>query len=428
MNRSQLTLWLLAGVTCAAGCGGSGGDEDPGPLATSVAVNDSLPSVYVGDTTRLHATASTGSGPSSHKAVWSSANAQVATVDGTGVVTGVSAGTAMIRATVDTATIDVPVVVLAPRTRAATWLSYTLYSGSGNRVRVAYPNGGILWTLPTNEALAVDYNWSPDGSLFYYQIMTGSSILSYIVDANGVVVHDLGSSLVNLGQPDSPDISPDNGKMLYLKGLSPDLHVETMDLATKVVSIDTFAGLQHGPSWSPDGRRWAVTRRVSNVFQLVVHRADGSGARTLTPPSAADPGRPRWSPDGKYIATVCANAVWLVTPDGRYSTSIGGCGILVDCSVTHVSWSPDARTIAYARYGLPGPTYQVVVRPIFGSSEVVVGSGVNPEWSPDGLRIAYTAYTSAGPTPQVVTLVNPDGTDPRPLNSDAIAMYPIWRP
>jgi uncharacterized protein YjdB len=65
---------------------------------TSVAVNPSNASVGVGDTTRLSATILPAIA-TNQKVVWSSSNTSVVSVDGTGLVTGVSPGTATITVT-----------------------------------------------------------------------------------------------------------------------------------------------------------------------------------------------------------------------------------------------------------------------------------------------------------------------------------------
>jgi WD40 repeat protein len=418
--------YRLAVILVLVACGGDGGDSPvvPDPLATRVGVTDSLPSLFAGDTLRLYASATAGAGASSHAVTWSSLNAAVATVDASGIVTGVAPGTATVRATVDTAKVDVPVVVLSPSTHAATQLSYLITAPGNFTVRVANVDGSIARTLtgPGGVADVGRHGWSPDGALLFSQLEKVTARTTTVTDASGAVVHDLPSFPEIFPNEPAPDISPDNARVIYTSGTTTSRQVTFMTLATKSVTLHSFIGSVFGPAWSPDGRRWAAVERIGGVFSLLVARADGTGER-LIPMNAATLGFPRWSPDGRYIAMALDHQIAIVTPDARVSTTVGGCGTGVgtDCSVDWVSWSPNGKSLVYSK-----ETQGVIVRPVFGSSEVVVGSGLFPDWSPDGVWIAFVTLGSGTTSP--IQLVHPDGTGLKPLNSDVNVGRPIWRP
>ena len=56
-------------------------------------------------------------------------------------------------------------------------------------------------------------------------------------------------------------------------------------------------------SWSPDGKRFALQRRVEENFEIFVMNADGSGLVNISNHPAFD-GDPTWSPDGTEIIFV----------------------------------------------------------------------------------------------------------------------------
>jgi Tol biopolymer transport system component len=430
MHRLRAVSGLFALAVCVSACTTEAICDciAPDPLATRVEVTDSLPSLFAGDTLRLYASASTATGVSAHGVAWTSQNTAIATVDGSGIITGVAPGTVTIRATVDTAKVDVPVVVIPPPSHSATQLSYAIRTAPGNfSLRIANVDGSPARTLvgPNGSAGSVYHGWSRDGSLFFSQLQNVTLRTTTITDAAGTVVHDLTGFPEIFPNEPAPDFSPDNGQLIYTEGTTTARQVRFMLLPMKLVTSHAFVGSVYGPSWSPDGRRWAAIQRVSNLFRLVVARADGTGERII-PMNAAELGIPRWSLDGRYIAMTLGDKIAIVTPDARVSTTVGSCATFSSCTASFVTWSPDGKSLAYLRIGQPGAVSQVVVRPIFGLTEVAIPGGGAPSWSPDGQWIAFAPLNS-GASP-AIQLVHPDGSGLKPLNADTDVGSPIWRP
>src|SRR5688572_11085330 len=89
----------------------------PAPVVQSVSVAPATASVQAGQTTTLTATLTADAGVTNRAITWSSSDTAIATVNGDGVVTGVAAGTATIRATsaANTAVSGTAAVTVTPR-------------------------------------------------------------------------------------------------------------------------------------------------------------------------------------------------------------------------------------------------------------------------------------------------------------------------
>lgn len=107
-------LTPLCIAVALAACGGDASTPPPPPpTATSVTVSASAQSIFVGATTQLNAVATTSTGApiSGATFTWTSDNTNVASVNATGLVTGLAPGTVNIRATTGSATGAVAVTV-----------------------------------------------------------------------------------------------------------------------------------------------------------------------------------------------------------------------------------------------------------------------------------------------------------------------------
>jgi dipeptidyl aminopeptidase/acylaminoacyl peptidase len=178
-------------------------------------------------------------------------------------------------------------------------------------------------------------------------------------------------------------------------------------------------------SWSPDGRRLAVTRTIvdddRNLFDDVyIVNADGSGSRRLTTTGTAA-GRPAWSPAGDRIAYTDRD---VTSGDlDIYVLSADGPGAPVnltnnDDSDFAPAWSPDGSRIAFnaSRSGAEGI---YVMNAADGTRQTAVtnGSDVSPAWSPDGGRLAFMRFVDGLPDLFLVDAAPPAaGTLATPVN------------
>jgi dipeptidyl aminopeptidase/acylaminoacyl peptidase len=150
------------------------------------------------------------------------------------------------------------------------------------------------------------------------------------------------------------------------------------------------------PQWSPDGRRLAFVRDD----EIWVMEADGSRLTRVTG-NRAGTNAPRWSPDGKRLAFVSRrrgwSQVWVIDapvprrgrpaneprpPEARALTPAG-------FDVTSLAWSPDGSRIAVAAQRLDDlETSQIILVDVGDGSERVVAGDrsldTGASWLPDG--------------------------------------------
>jgi Tol biopolymer transport system component len=151
-------------------------------------------------------------------------------------------------------------------------------------------------------------------------------------------------------------------------------------------------------SWSPDGKKLAVTTEGAQIYTL---NADGSNLQLLTD-GAYSP--PFWSPDGHFIAFVGGEKFGMPLAKGnlRIIPSAGGAPWVVSGGedipslppgAAAVAWSPDGTRIAAGWPGrilhiAGGPGAPVGIEPLPGSNQnlFVIAGG----WAPDGKHLAVT--------------------------------------
>ncbi|MGN9758754.1 amidohydrolase family protein [Streptomyces sp. SD31] len=200
--------------------------------------------------------------------------------------------------------------------------------------------------------------WTPDGTA-----------LVYTDDRAGMFAvrrRDLGSgeeTVLAEGGRVFPALSPDGTRLACLD-MSGNLVVRDLpDAAERVLAAPLGAGgLPGRPSWSPDGRYVALCdrnrlgqrfREGYNLIRVVDTTTATATLHALAPHTSLsdryDSG-PVWSPDGRWMAVIAESALWLLpvradgTPDGEPRR-------LTTEPADHPSWSADARTLLYLSAG-----------------------------------------------------------------------------
>ena len=140
------------------------------------------------------------------------------------------------------------------------------------------------------------------------------------------------------------------------------------------------------PRWTPDGQRVAFEWLNRGHWGLAWQRADGA-----TPPEvlAQDvPGPSSWSPDGRQIALVQGDGIWVASVEGSRAS------VQQVTRTSHAerwpAFSPDGRWLAFAS-NVTG-RFEVYVQPWPAPGpreQVSLEGGESPAWSPAGRELFF---------------------------------------
>ncbi|MYY87348.1 amidohydrolase family protein [Streptomyces sp. SID335] len=255
------------------------------------------------------------------------------------------------------------------RTRPTRGIHLPALSPDGRRVAFAALNS--LWVAHTSggepprrlhRAPATCYllapTWARDGkSLIYADDRDGLL---------GVYRHDLATgteTALATGGRTHPALSPD-GERLACLDMTGRLVVRDLASGTEHALVTPLGGggLPGRPSWSPDGRYLAfcdrnrINHRFREGYNLirVVDTSTGADRLHAVAPHASLADRydsgPVWSPDGRWLAVIVESALCLlpVTPDG---TPRGALRVLSDEPADHPSWAGDSKSLLYLSSG-----------------------------------------------------------------------------
>ncbi|GHF24529.1 amidohydrolase family protein [Streptomyces morookaense] len=227
---------------------------------------------------------------------------------------------------------------------------------SGGKATAAIRPRKIVQADPTRYIL--EPSWSRDGkSLIYADDRDGLLAVRRRDLASGTETVLAGGGRVH------PALSPDGTRLACLD-LSGNLIVRELAAGTERVLAAPMGagGLPGRPSWSPDGRfvalcdRNRLNQRFREGYNLirVVDTTTGTARLHAVAPHASVSDRydsgPVWSPDGRSMAVIVESALWLlpVRPDG---TPDGAPRQLTEEAADHPSWSADSRKILYLSAG-----------------------------------------------------------------------------
>ena len=199
-----------------------------------------------------------------------------------------------------------------------------------------------------------------------------------------------------------------------------------------VVPLTTFPGDESSPSFSPNGQQvafaWDVDRTGSSDVYVKLIEGGGTPLRLTTQRGAW----PAWAPDGRQIAFVRANEVYLVPPIGGAERKLGGS---LQCGHS-LTWTSDSRYVGANRRDRPSTPCRIVLLPVDGGQPVPVtdpppgpeGDSA-PAFSPDGRMLAF--LRSAAAYQSDIFVVPVEGSPPKARGApvrvtfDAVSMSGI---
>jgi eukaryotic-like serine/threonine-protein kinase len=170
------------------------------------------------------------------------------------------------------------------------------------------------------------------------------------------------------------------------------------NIASRPTPVTSYQGEERQADFSPSGTEVAFTWNGEKQDNWDIYlKVVGSSAAPLrlTTDPASDT-KPKWSPDGKFIAfirsTTDTDAVILTSALGGAERRLADFPTAVD---TGLSWSPDSKWLAVAEGARQGSTALHLISLETGESRVLTtpptwsGGDFDPAFSPDGRSLAF---------------------------------------
>jgi len=273
--------------------------------------------------------------------------------------------------------------------------------------------------------------WTPDSREVLFTSRRGGSIrhLWRVAAAGGTPerVETVGNDVL------SPAFSLQGHRLAYTQALD-DINIWRIELdaagrAKSQTELIASTFWDHGPDYSPDGKKIVFASGRSGNAGIWVCESDGSKPRLLHACGPHVSGTPRWSPDGRWIvfdSRACAADVngnpdiYLLSADGgqprRLTTD--------EAEDVVPSWSHDGQWIYFASNR--GGSMQVWKVPVAGGAAVQVTrqGGFESYESPDG---KFLYYTKGRNTPGIWRAPTAGGEEELILDQQKVGPWRYWR-
>jgi Tol biopolymer transport system component len=184
--------------------------------------------------------------------------------------------------------------------------------------------------------------------------------------------------------------------LLYWKGFFRTGLAETAFMKPKISSI-TSSGDVLLARISPDGRYLAYVSKTRGETSLWVRPIAVASAVQIVLPTTAAINDVTFTPDGNFLDYEVAPSRSVRALVNQVPVLGGTPRVLIDNTVTGVSFSPDGQQMAYATHDVEAATSDLKVVNADGSgartvasrkASMFLGSYQQVQWSPDGKRIA----------------------------------------
>jgi serine/threonine protein kinase/Tol biopolymer transport system component len=236
---------------------------------------------------------------------------------------------------------------------------------------------------------------------------------AFTISANGVLAYREagGGGMVQItwytrdGRPDGVaveagdygpiELSPDNTRLVLVRGAGDDRDLWWKDLGSGVLSrLTSAAGAELDPVWSPDSRRVAYTGRPdgkNTLFETLI----GSGKHAAIPNDGKQERIEDWTRDGKQqLVTRADRAMSLLAAPQEGAAKAGESTpqqILNErYPIDQVRVSPDGKWVAYTSAESGQPEINVASFPGFTDRrQISTSGGRQPLWRADGKELFF---------------------------------------
>ena len=196
----------------------------------------------------------------------------------------------------------------------------------------------------------------------------------------------------------SPAIVGGRNRLAFAQTLR-DVDVFSFETGRPDAIVAASSNLDHGPSFSPDGRRFAFeSGRSGEVHEIWLANADGSNPVQLTRGPGIWQGSPSWSPDGRVIAFDSRGEdgladIWTIDLDGA------GLRRLTWAPLDEVlpTWSRDGRWVYYQEQRPEGPEIFRIPTSGGAGERVTRNGGFYAHESPDGRSVFFVRRDDSSP-------------------------------
>jgi Tol biopolymer transport system component/DNA-binding winged helix-turn-helix (wHTH) protein len=174
----------------------------------------------------------------------------------------------------------------------------------------------------------------------------------------------------------------------------------------KLTAPPTWAGFDHSPDISPDGRTVAFVRLINNgIGDLYLVPTAGGEAQRLTFDNALT-ASPVWTPDNREILFLSMRAgaysLWRVPATGGTPAQVEMAGrnltsLAISRQGRRLAWAQDANDYDIWRMELADAASSGGRNPSLPPSKLLISStgyDLSPEFSPDGKSIAFASTRS----------------------------------
>jgi Tol biopolymer transport system component len=284
-------------------------------------------------------------------------------------------------------------------------LAYTAYESQADLVEIALEGGGIRNVIATSRNES-GMHWSPSGREFVYVTDRSGAPEIWISEANGtrswpvVTQKDFGQDTnVNFAKP---QFSPDGQRVAYsrlgsVQGKSGATWISPVGGGTPLRAVaESEENPQSTGSWSPDGNSIAILISRSGVLGVAKAAVGGGGHAEILKEKVGQ-GDVQWSPKGNWILFSTADALAIISPDGKTER------ILSQRKWPGYTWSKDGSTVYAVRS--EKRHYTVVSIPLDGGGEKTLtefdlppGATLRPDLSlsPDGKSLGSAVNHTSG--------------------------------